>query len=129
MILFYSLSSSAILLILSLLFQNPNGLYVPRIYGHVDPHKCLFISQTGQKHKIFIIDNIFMFGRVYLLDAHNKAELHKYGKCLQNVEILQNPPEICADQIVQNTHQQVMPWKQSFFSFLEKHLKRGRHKL
>jgi hypothetical protein len=95
-LLFFQLFS--ILLLLSILNQNANGLYVPRVYGHVDPANCLFVTETGEKHQIYRIGNEFMFGRVYLLDEKNAKTLH--GHNCEGMSILQNPTHIQDQQIV-----------------------------
>jgi hypothetical protein len=76
--------------ILIILFynQNANGSYVPKIYGSVDPQKCLFITENGEEHQIYRHGNVFIFGRVYLLDAKN-AKMLKNANC-QDVEIVEN---------------------------------------
>jgi hypothetical protein len=59
--------------LLSILITNGNGVYVPRVYGSVDPNPltCHFITETGEKHQIYRIGDVYMFGRVYVLDAQN----------------------------------------------------------
>jgi hypothetical protein len=59
--------------LLSMFIQDTNGVYVPRVYGHVDPNPltCMFITETGEKHKIYRIGDVYMFGRVYVLDTQN----------------------------------------------------------
>jgi hypothetical protein len=93
MILLMHFLFAPILLLLSLfLIQNATGEYVPRVYGHVDPSKCLFVTQTGEKHQIYRIHNFYMFGRVYLLDEQN-AKMMENKKCQEIVKLENHHPE------------------------------------
>jgi hypothetical protein len=49
------------------------------VYGRADPQTYLFTTETGEQHQIYRIGNVFMFGRVYVLDAQNANLLKANG--------------------------------------------------
>jgi hypothetical protein len=76
---------------------------VPRIYGTINYKKCRFTSETGEKHQIYKLGNIFMFGRVFLLEAKIAQKLHGNGNCPDMEKLETTGPHIRGNQ-----QQQVM---------------------
>jgi hypothetical protein len=95
--------------LLSILIHNANGLLVPKIYGHVDPQKCVFISETREQHQIYKFGNFFIFGRVYLLDKQNTKMLGNPNNW-PRMKILENFKSSAKDRM-EFTKAQVFQWK------------------
>jgi hypothetical protein len=74
------------------IFLNPvaNGLYVPKMYGYINPQKCLFINESGEEHQIYRFGEFFLFGRVYLLDEQNRQILAIHNEHCPEVEVLED---------------------------------------